>query len=60
MLPDSPVRQTREELYRGQSQALLASFQILANSKNKDLRAWGERCLEDYRLWLESRAAAAA
>jgi hypothetical protein len=52
---DSPVRLKREELYLKQSSELLTCLQILARSKNKDVRAFGGRWLQDYRYWLEDR-----
>jgi hypothetical protein len=54
-MPDGPVRRKREELYLNQSFELLSCLQILARSKSKEQRAFGEHWLEDYRLWLEHR-----
>jgi hypothetical protein len=42
-MPDGPARQKREELYLSRSAELLSCFQILARSKNKDVRVFGER-----------------
>ena len=52
---DSPVRQKREQLYLNQSAELLACFQVLAKGKSKEMRPFGERWLEGYRLWLDAR-----
>lgn len=52
-MPDSPVRQQRERLYRERSTELLAALQVLAKSPRPVLAEFGRHWLEDYELWLE-------